>query len=107
MSIYPTLCELAGLPIPDHCDGVSIVPLLKDPNRNWTRPAITTHGYQRHAVRSQEFRYIRYEDGSEELYDEIADPYEWTNLAADANYSDTIEGLKQWLPKSNLPPHKK
>ncbi len=107
MSIYPTLCQLAGLPIPDHCDGVSIVPLLKDPKAPWDRPAITTHGYMRHAVRTKEYRYIRYQDGSEELYDETADPYEWKNLAGDANYSGTIEGLKKWLPKKNTPPHKK
>ncbi len=105
MSIYPTLCELTGLPTPEHCDGVSIAKLLRNPDTKWTRPAITTHGYMRHAIRSKKYRYIRYADGSEELYDEIADPYEWKNLAGDANYFDTIEGLKQWLPETNLPPH--
>ena len=103
MSIYPTLCELAKLPVPDHCDGVSIASLLKDPAAKWTRPAITTHGYKQHAVRTKSFRYIRYEDGSEELYDEAKDPYEWTNLAGNANYSDTIERLKQLLPEKNAP----
>jgi arylsulfatase A-like enzyme len=103
MSIYPTLCEVTNLPIPDHCDGVSIASLLKDPTAEWTRPAITTHGFKQHAVRSKQYRYIRYEDGSEELYDEARDPYEWNNLAGDANYRGAIEQLKQWLPKNDAP----
>ncbi len=103
MSVYPTLCEVTGLTTPDHCDGVSIAPLLKDAKLDWMRPAITTHGYMRHAVRSKDYRYIRYQDGSEELYDENADPYEWKNLAADPNLTDTIETLKAWLPKTNKP----
>ena len=77
MSIYPTLCDLAGIPTPKHCEGPSIKPLLADPKAAWDRPAITTHGYQNHAVRSEAFRYIRYADGGEELYDEKADPLEW------------------------------
>lgn len=103
-SIYPTLCDLTGLQTPEHCDGVSITKLLRDPKADWDRPAVTTHGFMRHAVRSEKFRYIRYEDGSEELYDEVADPYEWKNLAGDANYFDTITGLKQSLPEFNKMP---
>lgn len=105
MSIYPTLCELAGLQVPDHCDGVSITALLRDPNAKWDRPAITTHGYNRHAVRSSDFRYIRYDDGSEELYDEQSDPYEWKNLATDPAHAGTIAELKKWIPTQETPPH--
>ncbi len=106
MSVYPTLCDLAGLPIPQHCDGVSIKSLLKDPSSKWDRPAITTHGFQRHAVRSATHRYIKYEEGSEELYDEKLDPYEWKNLAGDPKHAATMETLQQWLPKKNAPPVK-
>ena len=106
MSVYPTLCELAGLKTPDHCDGVSIVPLLRDPQADWARPALTTHGHKRHAIRSSEYRYIRYEDGSEELYDENADPYEWKNLAGESKYAATIARLKKWLPTEEAPPRK-
>ena len=103
MSVYPTLCELTGIPVPDHCDGVSITSLLKDPSAAWDRPALTTHGYNRHAVRSSSHRYIRYDDGSEELYDEQADPYEWKNLAGDQQQASTIKALQQWLPAKNAP----
>ena len=105
MSIYPTLCELAELEIPSHCDGISIAPLLRNPAAKWNRPALTTHGFNRHAVRSSQYRYIRYEDGSEELYDERNDPYEWRNLAGDPAHTATIAELKKWIPKNETPPH--
>jgi arylsulfatase A-like enzyme len=103
MSIYPTLCELAGLPIPSHNEGVSLLPLLKDPSANWNRPALTTHGRGNHAVRTERWRYIQYADGSEELYDHDADPLEWKNLAQDSQHAATIRELKQHLPKQNVP----
>ena len=103
MSVYPTLCELAAMETPQHCDGRSIVPLLRDPNREWDHPAITTYGFQNHSVRTEGMRYTRYEDGGEELYDEVNDPYEWKNLAEDANYFDLKEGMKQYLPRTNKP----
>lgn len=103
MSIYPTLCDLAGIPAPKHLEGTSIKPLLADPKAAWDRPAITTHGYQNHAVRTEAFRYIRYANGDEELYDEKADPHEWKNLAADSNYLSVKKDLAQWLPKANVP----
>jgi len=106
LSIYPTLCELAGLSLPSHLEGRSIAPLLKDPEARWELPAVTTHGRQNHTVRSEGWRYIRYADGSEELYDEASDPLEYTNLAGRANYADQIQQMRQWLPKTdaeNLP----
>jgi iduronate 2-sulfatase len=103
MSIYPTICDLAGVPTPKHVEGLSIKKLLEDPKAAWDRPAITTHGYQNHAVRTEAYRYIRYADGGEELYDEKADPLEWKNLAADSNYAAVKKDLAQWLPKLNVP----
>lgn len=102
-SIYPTLCELAGLPVPQHCEGVSIKSLLADPKAAWPTPAVTTHGYLNHAVRTEQWRYIRYADGGEELYHEILDPYEWTNLARDPQNAALKSELSQWLPKENKP----
>jgi len=101
MSVYPTLCELCELPVGNHLDGISIVPLLKNPKREWQHPAITTHGRNNHAIRTQTHRYIRYADGSEELYDHTTDPNEWTNLAANPDEQPTIQTLKKWLPKNN------
>jgi arylsulfatase A-like enzyme len=103
MSIYPTLAELCGLRIPSHVEGVSVRRLLTDPAAPWDRPALTTHGYRNHAVRSARWRYIQYENGDEELYDELADPFEWTNLAADARYRAVKRELATSLPTLNKP----
>ncbi|MEO1982387.1 MAG: sulfatase-like hydrolase/transferase, partial [Fuerstiella sp.] len=103
MSIYPTLCELTGLEKPGHLDGISIAPLLKNPNADWDRPALTTHGIHQHAVRTERWRYIRYGDGSEELYDHDADPYEWTNLAGKTQHTELKQQLVAWMPKTEKP----
>jgi arylsulfatase A-like enzyme len=103
MSIYPTLMELAGLPIPKFVEGVSITKLLKDPQADWMTPAVTTHGRGNHAVRSERWRYISYEDGGEELYDHSIDPNEWTNLANDPSLTQVKESLRAWLPKKEVP----
>jgi arylsulfatase A-like enzyme len=102
-SIYPTLTELSGLPAREGLDNLSLVPLLKNPQAAWDRTAITTHGRGNHAVRSEQYRYIRYADGSEELYDHAADPGEWKNLAGDPQLADVRKELAAWLPKQEAP----
>lgn len=114
LDIYPTLVQMCGLPQPaipaslhervQHLEGMSLVPLLEDPSRERNRPAVTTHNIGNHTVRTQQWRYIRYADGSEELYDMQADPHEWTNLAADPKQRETIAALAKWLPTVNTPP---
>jgi len=99
MSLYPTLVELCGLPAKSENEGVSIVPLLRDPAAKWEYPALTTHGRGNHAVRSGRWRYIRYANGDEELYDHQADQNEWKNLAGRAEYQDVKKKLRMWLPK--------
>lgn len=101
LDLYPTLVELAGLPAPGWLEGRSLVPLLRDPALSWDHPAVTTHGYRNHAIRSERYRYIRYADGSEELYDHDADPYEWTNLAARPESKPVIARLARALPETN------
>ena len=64
---------------------------------------MTTHGRNNHAVRDERWRYIRYADGSQELYDHDADPLEWKNLAGDAQYTAVKNKLAAWLPKVNAP----
>jgi arylsulfatase A-like enzyme len=103
MSIYPTLCDLCGIDIPKHVEGASIRKLLADPAAAWEQPAITTFGRGNHAVRSEGWRYIRYADGGEELYDETNDPHEWTNLARDARYAGQKAELAALLPAKNVP----
>ncbi len=102
MSIYPTLCDLCGLPKPPHVEGQSIRPLLADPAAAWDRPALTTHGYQNHAVRSSQHRYIRYANGDEELYDERKDPLEWSNLAGKSELASVKSELARFLPDKNV-----
>jgi len=103
MSIYPTLCDLCGVPVPSHVKGPSLRPLLGDPEAAWDRPGITTFHLQNHAVRTEGFRYIRYSDGGEELYDESRDPYEWTNLASDSTHQAVKQQLAKLLPTDNTP----
>jgi arylsulfatase A-like enzyme len=101
MSIYPTLCELAGVKTPDHVEGKSIIRLLKNPDARWDSAAITTDGYMNHAVRTERWRYIRYSNGNEELYDHSKDEYEWKNLAKNPAYTADIKRLSAFLPKTN------
>jgi arylsulfatase A-like enzyme len=103
MSIYPTLMDVCGIPKPAHLEGVSIQPLLADPKAAWNTPALTTHGFQNHGARSEGWRYIRYANGDEELYDETADPYEWKNLATDPKYADKKAELAKAFPTTNVP----
>jgi arylsulfatase A-like enzyme len=77
---------------------------LKDANAPREHPAITTHNQGNHAVRNEDWRYIRYADGSEELYEVRADPHEWTNLAGDPKHAAVKKDLARWLPKVDKPP---
>lgn len=104
MSIYPTLTELCHIPKPAHVEGVSLKPLLTNPAAAWSLPALTTHKFNNHAVRDEGWRYIRYANGQEELYDETADPNEWSNLAGDAAHADIKARLAPFMPTTNHPP---
>ena len=103
LSIYPTLCDLTGLPKPNFLEGVSIYPLLVNPQAKWTRPALSTYHFDNHSVRSAKYRYTRYDNGDEELYDEKADPYEWTNLAEKPQFAHVKADLARWMPTENKP----
>jgi arylsulfatase A-like enzyme len=103
MTIYPTLTDLCSIPTPKHVQGESIRSLLADPRARWDRPALTTYRFNNHAVRSEGWRYIRYADGGEELYDEAKDPYEWSNLANSAEQAARKAELANYMPKENHP----
>ena len=90
LDIYPTLIDLCGLPKREGLDGQSLVPLLKNPKKKWSRPVVMTYGYQNHAVQTERWRYIQYRDGTQELYDHDSDPHEWTNLAKSPEYHEVI-----------------
>jgi arylsulfatase A-like enzyme len=104
LDIYPTLVELCGLPRKDDLEGHSLVPQLQDADaaRRW--PAITTHNQGNHAVRTENWRYIRYADGSQELYDLQHDPDEYENLADQPRHRQEIVELSRWLPGKDVGP---
>ena len=81
-SVYPTLVELTGIDAPrQKLDGPSLAPLLRDPNATWEHVALTTYRRGNHTVRDERWRYIRYADGSEELYDHRTPEAETKNVA--------------------------
>ncbi len=107
ISLFPTLIEACGLSKgPEQLEGHSLIPLLKNPDAEWPHPAITTYLPGNHAVRDDRYRYIRYKDGSEELYDLQEDKPEWKNLASDPKMKPIIERLAKAIPKINAEPPK-
>jgi arylsulfatase A-like enzyme len=101
MSIYPTLTDLCGIPTPKHVEGESVRALLANPKAAWDKPGVTTYRFKNHTVRTADWRYIRYENGDEELYDETKDPNEWTNLATKSEFAAKKAELAKMLPTKN------
>jgi arylsulfatase A-like enzyme len=103
LDLYPTLVDLARIEKPAHLNGKSLVNLLKNPEQPRGIPAITAmkHGEKTsYAARTDRWRYIRYADGSEELYDHNADPQEWTNLATQPAHAEVKAALQAALPQN-------
>lgn len=108
VDVYPTLCDLAGLPLPQGLEGISTAPLLKDPNRAWKEFAISQYprsgkvmGY---SIRTDRWRYTEWQSRDEaktvlarELYDHRNDPGETKNLAEDPAQAQTIKALSGQL----------
>lgn len=108
LDVYPTLLEATALPAAEsdkHLEGLSLMPWLRDPAAPRERPALTTLYAHNHALRDERFRYIRYADGSEELYDHANDPHEHHNLISKTNENRelraVVERLSAWIPKEN------
>ena len=104
IDMVPTLVEMCGLRDPGGLEGYSLVPQLADVNAK-RPPTISTWWVGNHAVISERYRYIRYKDGSEELYDMQADPNEWHNLAGLDEHGKLIASLSRYLPKTDALPH--
>lgn len=103
MDLFPTLVALSGVPGRPDLDGHSLIPLLEDPESLWDHPAITTYDVGEFSIRTERYRYIRYIDGSEELYDHDSDPDEWTNLADDPAYAEVKEQMAALIPPDPVP----
>jgi len=103
LDLYPTITELAGVSHNKNNEGRSIVPLLKNVDKTWNYPSQTTMGKDRHSVRGERYRYIRYQDGAEELYDHQVDSMEWKNLAGNPKYNKIKKELGKYMPTVNVP----
>jgi arylsulfatase A-like enzyme len=104
LSLYPTLVQLAGLPAKRTNDGPSLVPLLKKPRGKWGHVSIThLDSPGNFGLSAQDWRYIHYANGDEELYHVSADPYEWNNLAADDTHAKQLSTLRQQGPSQFAP----
>jgi choline-sulfatase len=107
VDIYPTLIDLCNLTPKEELEGRSLLPLLRNPRASWGRPALTTHGRNNHSLRTEGWRYIRYSDGTEELYDRDNDDLEWKNLLwpkrPDPEHRRVADELAKWLPETNVP----
>lgn len=95
IDIYPTLAELCGLGPPEDLEGESLVPLLRDPATTTGRAVVTMFDPGNGSLRTDRWRYIRYADGSEELYDHLSDPNEWNNLSGAQQHADQLQDLRR------------
>jgi len=99
LDLFPTVAELCGAPIPAGLEGSSLAHCVAgQPALDHPLP-IATWGRGNHSVRSPRWRYTRYSDGSEELYDHDNDPREWTNLSARPEFAEVKRILRPHLEK--------
>ncbi len=98
VDLYPTLAQLCGVDPPQGLDGHSLVPLLREPSRTTDRNVVTVFDPGNVTLRSDSWRYIRYADGSEELYDLSQDPHEWNNLAGEPRRRDILQSFRRAVP---------
>jgi arylsulfatase A-like enzyme len=101
LSVYPTLLELSGLPAYKRNEGKSLVTMMQKDEGLQDAYALTTFAMNNHAIKKDGYRYIRYEDGTEEFYDHSKDPNEWYNEASNPKYKNKLATLKALLPKEN------
>jgi uncharacterized sulfatase len=105
LDLYPTLGDLAKLPLPAGLEGRSLTPLLKNPKAAWNRPAFTQvtrggqPGFMGYTVRTEKWRYIEWDEGKRglQLYDEVDDPDELRNLAEDPKHVKIVAEMRQLL----------
>jgi arylsulfatase A-like enzyme len=101
LDIYPTLLELCNLEKDAKLQGNSLVPLLKDSKSDWRHYARTSFGPGNYAIVSEQYRFIQYNDGSEEFYDHTKDPKEWHNKITDATYAKIVQKHREQIPQEH------
>ncbi len=99
VDLFPTLTELCGLSAPSGLEGVSLAPLLDNPQADWKCPALTFVTRKgdglAQRVRTERWAFTAWPDGKFTLYDHDTDPKEFNNLAADSRYATTIAELSR------------
>jgi iduronate 2-sulfatase len=95
MDIYPTACELVGVHIPESVQGKSLRPILSDPSASVREAAFTLEPRKEHFLRTADWAYMRYKDGSEELYDMKSDPGQFDNLAEEERWASKKAELSE------------
>lgn len=97
VDLYPTVLEVCGLPVKPGLSGVSLVPLIANPDLQTSRAVVTTFDPGNHALSMKDWRLIKYNNGEEELYDIKNDPHEWNNLAGDKAWLEKLIEMRQRL----------
>ena len=103
VDLYPTLIELCGLPAKEGLSGISLAPWLANPDLKTDRAVLTTLDPGNHALTTRDWRYLRYANGDEELYDIANDPHEWHNLAQDENHRPRLTEMQRRLHETLAP----
>jgi arylsulfatase A-like enzyme len=101
VDLFPTLVELAGLPLPAGLEGQSLVPLLREPHAAWEQPARSeTSDPEGRSLRTERWRYSEWPgaEGGALLFDEEIDPGEERNLAGEPDQRERIAELRARLP---------
>lgn len=101
IDIYPTLAELCGLPVPEHCQGESLAGPMRDGGSTARTAAYSTKG-NAHLLRTDRWAYLVYNNGETELYDMHSDPRQFTNLANDPEHQTTRDELQELLDRKLL-----
>lgn len=100
IDVYPTLVDMCNLKTPDQeLDGKSLRPFLEKEGYEWDRPAITFFGEDMLSIRTKNYRFIQYPDGTVEFYDHTKDPNEFNNLVDDQAYQSLIKEHNQMIPE--------
>ncbi len=104
INLYSTFCDLTGLPVPHGIEGVSMVPLLRNPAAAWDRPAYSVvqyHGHLGRSVATAQWHFAEWDrgDGGAMLLDRANDPRELKNLAADPAHAKQLAAMKALLAK--------
>ncbi len=102
IDIFPTICDLANLSTLNNCDGVSLTPLINGESGTRGSPVVMTWKEGNHSIISGDWRYTRYLDGGEELYDHQSDPFEWNNLIGSHNIENTLFELRMLWDRATL-----